>query len=233
MEPARPKAGTCAQGNWREICVHLWGRMNNIPKTICSFRPFCRLLCWHAARSAPKVAITFDDGPQAGATEQVLDALRQRGIRATFFVLGAAAEANPALVRRISDDGHEIAVHGWDHSFNDLPGQARRCRLLLKSFGIVANIFRPPGGRRIRAGDLARLWAAGFRVVLWSFDTHDSMRCDGKWKGPPPDYASVRSGDIVLLHDDRPVCVEELPRLIEALRAKNLTPVTVSELRGE
>jgi peptidoglycan/xylan/chitin deacetylase (PgdA/CDA1 family) len=102
--------------------------------------------------------------------------------------------------------------------------------LLLKNLRIVANTFRPPGGRRIRAGELARLWAAGFKVVLWSFDTHDSKRGEGKWKGPPPDYASVRPGDIVLMHDDNPVCVEELPRLIEAIKAKNLTPVTVSKI---
>jgi len=67
-------------------------------------------------------------------------------------------------------------------------------------------------------------------MVIWSVDVHDSMRHEGKWLGPEPDYSRVTAGDIVLMHDDNPVCVDDLPRLIESLRAKNLIPVTVSEL---
>src|SRR4051794_41623688 len=62
------------------------------------------------------LALTFDDGPSAEWTPPVLDALRDKNARATFFVLGRHAEAHPELVRRISDEGHELASHGYDHA---------------------------------------------------------------------------------------------------------------------
>ncbi len=204
--------------------------MNEILVEICSRRPLRRFLCWRAPRSAPGIAITFDDGPCAGFTEQVLDTLRENDTRATFFVLGVAAQARPGLIRRMQQEGHEIALHGWDHSLTDLVGQARRCRAALKELGIDTNVFRPPGGRKIRAAEVAGLLSAGFRLVLWSFDTHDSMRHEKKWSGPPPEYQAMKPGDIILMHDDNPVCAAELPRLIQAAREKKLTPVRVSEL---
>jgi hypothetical protein len=73
---------------------------------------------------------------------------------------------------------------------------------------------------------------AGRTSVLWSFDAHDSMRHEGKWSGPGPDYRDVRPGDIILMHDDNPVCLGDLPALIAALRESGIAPVTVSELLG-
>ena len=72
----------------------------------------------------------------------------------------------------------------------------------------------------------------GYTTVLWSFDARDSMRYEGKWGGHPPDYGRIEAGDIVLMHDDNPVCVEDLPGLIDTVREKGLEPVTVSELLG-
>ena len=56
------------------------------------------------------------------------------------------------------------------------------------------------------------------------------MRHEGKWAGGAPDYGAIRAGEIVLMHDDNPVCVAELPGLLDLLREKGLKPVTVSEL---
>ncbi len=64
---------------------------------------------------SPVVAITFDDGPTEEFTPGVLDALRQAGIKATFFCLGRNVHAHPELARRIVDEGHELASHGYDH----------------------------------------------------------------------------------------------------------------------
>jgi hypothetical protein len=75
-----------------------------------------------------------------------------------------------------------------------------------------------------------RLWLRGYPTAMYSFDAHDSMRLEGKWKGPAPDYSSIKGGDIVLMHDDNSLCVDELPSLLESAREKNLQTVTVSEL---
>src|SRR5581483_5289633 len=61
------------------------------------------------------VALTFDDGPNPDATPLILDALRDRGVKATFFILGRHAEQWPALVKRVADEGHSIANHGYFH----------------------------------------------------------------------------------------------------------------------
>ena len=73
-------------------------------------RPITRL------RGANKtVALTFDDGPNVEATPAILDALKARGVRATFFILGRHAEQWPELVKRVADEGHAIGNHGYFH----------------------------------------------------------------------------------------------------------------------
>ena len=69
----------------------------------------------------------------------------------------------------------------------------------------------------------------GYTTVLWTFDAFDSMRHEGKHTAAP-DYDRIRAGDIVLMHDDNPVCVAELLALIESLRKRGLQPTTVSDL---
>ena len=73
---------------------------------------------------APKVAITFDDGPSPEHTPAVLDALASAGVRCTFFVLGRHVRAHPEIARRIVAEGHELASHGDDHSLLTFAGPA-------------------------------------------------------------------------------------------------------------
>jgi peptidoglycan/xylan/chitin deacetylase (PgdA/CDA1 family) len=63
----------------------------------------------------PYVAMTFDDGPHAQNTPRLLDMLKQRNIKATFFVVGECAQEYPAIMKRIVAEGHEIANHSWSH----------------------------------------------------------------------------------------------------------------------
>ncbi|MGA2078792.1 MAG: polysaccharide deacetylase family protein, partial [Terriglobia bacterium] len=64
-----------------------------------------------------RIALTFDDGPCAGYTEPILDILRERGVKATFFVCGRNVERSPELLRRIQAEGHTIGNHGYSHPF--------------------------------------------------------------------------------------------------------------------
>src|SRR5258708_9061974 len=68
------------------------------------------------------MALTFDDGPDQESTPPVLDTLRERGVRATFFLLGSRVAMMPKLAAEIVAAGHEVAVHGWDHRYLPLRG---------------------------------------------------------------------------------------------------------------
>lgn len=153
------------------------------------------------------VALTFDDGPDQETTPPVLDTLRDRGVRATFFLLGSRVAMMPKLAAEIADAGHEVAVHGWDHRYLPLRGPlatydhlARAADAITSATCVVPWLFRPPYGvlstPAIVAARRLRLAA-----VLWS--------CWGReWTpGATPDSVfatlkqDLRGGATVLLHD--------------------------------
>jgi peptidoglycan-N-acetylglucosamine deacetylase len=153
------------------------------------------------------VALTFDDGPDPAATPQFIDELRQRGIRATFFVLGSQVSRSPRLAADIADAGHEIGVHGWRHRYLPLRGPvatyadlAETKEIIAATAGIDAWLFRPPYGVLSSAGLVAarRLCLTS---VLWS--------CWGREWAPGATVETVyqtllsdlAGGATVLLHD--------------------------------
>lgn len=190
--------------------------------------PLRGLIYWHGARGRPEVALTFDDGPNDHTTPRVLEILAQVGTKATFFVVGCEAAKHPEVVRLIAAAGHEVGIHGYDHRPENFRDQVHQCETQLAEMGIGSRVLRPPAGA-LRLRDLLWFRAGGRPIVLWSFDAHDSMRCEGKWHALP-DYSLVRGGDIVLLHDDNPTCVAELPGLLASIAERGLHAVTVSEL---
>ena len=86
---------------------------------------YVRTLCRNRA-AGRVVALTFDDGPDPEITPRVLDLLRERGVRATFFLVGAKAERHPELVRRIAAEGHDTGIHTWEHAADSRCGAAGR-----------------------------------------------------------------------------------------------------------
>jgi peptidoglycan/xylan/chitin deacetylase (PgdA/CDA1 family)/uncharacterized membrane protein YbhN (UPF0104 family) len=191
------------------------------------------------------LALTFDDGPSSEWTPQVLDALRANGARATFFVLGRHVEAHPELVRRMSEEGHEIASHGYDHALLTFASQAdverqleRTERSLASALGDAprARLFRAPHG--FRNPFVARATARrGYEVVGWT---------KGVWDTAKPGVEAIvrrtigafRPGGILLLHDadgsgandDRSQTAEAVPEIVERAHAAGYELVTVSEL---
>lgn len=202
---------------------------HTVLQAVFAHRPFRHILCWRAHRSEKRVAITFDDGPNEHTTPRVLKILEDAHIQCTFFVLGRELAKCPEMLRMIVDAGHEIGLHGFDHSARGIRGQIRKCEAELTRYGISARLFRPALGRR-GLGSLLWIRCRGYATVLWSFDAHDSMRSEGKWKESTPNYRCVRGGEIILMHDDNPVCVRDLPDLIAVLRERGLQAVTVTEL---
>lgn len=154
------------------------------------------------------VALTYDDGPAAQTTPGVLDALAARGVHATFFVLAQAAERNPALLRRIVDEGHELALHGTDHRrlaalpYREAVRSVAQARDRVEAVaGHRVRLFRPPYGA-LSVRQTAGVVALGLDVVIWSGvaadwvdDTAEAVAARGR--------AAVHPGGILLLHDAR------------------------------
>ncbi len=188
------------------------------------------------------VAITFDDGPSEATTPLVLDVLRERNARATFFLLGKHARAHPDLVERIVREGHEIGNHGDDHGIlvfanrEEVAGQLLRAERALTGFGApLPRLFRAPHGytNPIVPYVARRL---GYRVIGWTKGVFDTAR-------PGPDVIVARAsralkpGAILLLHDadgsgsdDRTQTAAALPRILDEAEARGLRTVTASEL---
>lgn len=166
-----------------------------------------RLFMTAGPPTSRSVALTFDDGPDPRHTPAVLDRLRALGVRATFFVVGARAEAHPELVARIAEEGHDVGHHSYSHSLPQetsaptLIAEARRTSaLLVRLTGKRPRLYRPPNGK-LTPGKLVGLWALGQTVVLWNRDPKD-FASEGvdpirRWFAAEP----LAGGDIVLLHD--------------------------------
>ncbi len=177
------------------------------------------------------VALTFDDGPNPDATPLILDTLREKGVRATFFVLGSHAERWPDLVHRISNEGHQLGNHGYFHRklhFKSPFYVSRDIKLgirAIKRAGAPApRLFRAPHGFRSPwTTPIASSY--GERTVGWSLGVWDSDR-PGADEIVRRTLEGVEPGSIILLHDgdgynpdgDRMQTAAALPIIIDRLK---------------
>ena len=191
----------------------------------------------HQPSSNNICAITFDDGPTA-FTSQLLNSLREEGVRATFFLLGQQVKLRPELVRRMAEEGHEVASHGYSHpNMRKLGRDARYFELnetnaLLTEIGVTPHFFRPPYGKY--DVDLAAMAQdLGMSTVMWTTDSRD-------WKRRP-DYRNMPTASgrrlhpeemrgIFLFHDTKQTTVQDVRRIVQELREGGCQRfVTVSE----
>lgn len=186
-------------------------------------------------RKAKCIALTFDAGP-GPRTAELLDNLKAKNVHATFFLLGKNhVLAHPDLVRREAVEGHEIGNHTWTHQrLDDLtPGRIRDeldCTqdAIKKITGTAPTLMRPPqGGTNETVGSVAR--SLGLSEVLWSATASDYATTDTRLIGDRILEQASRDG-IILLHDIYEGTVPAVPRIIDELRARGYTFVTVSQL---
>jgi peptidoglycan-N-acetylglucosamine deacetylase len=187
------------------------------------------------ARGARTVAITLDDGPSKNSAE-VLSIFRRYGLRCTFFYVGNRTPRYRGLVRAAYDEGFEIGDHTWDHQ--ELKNESRafdlaeidRCQTQLQGLTGHRPLFvRPPSGHWDRTG-LDAISARRLVMALWSLHGHDTGPGTHAGTIARGVLDSASGGDVILLHETNPETVKALPAIIEGLRAKGLTPVTLSEL---
>ncbi|MFN2569370.1 MAG: polysaccharide deacetylase family protein [Candidatus Dormibacteria bacterium] len=183
----------------------------------------------------PVVALTFDDGPDPRVTPAVLAVLAGRGVPATFFMAGRMAAAHPELVREVAAAGHGVGGHTWNHiDLRTLPDAGyepevdRTDQLLAGLSGQDIRCVRPPrGATTMRVAAL--LAGRGLSTMLWSVDPTDWSR-PGAGEIVRRTLSAVRPGSIILLHDaggDRSQTVAALPAILDGLRDRGLTPVTL------
>jgi len=181
------------------------------------------------------VALTFDDGPSGANTPALLDGLAQRGVHATFFLVGSMVEQQPDLAVRLAREGHQLGIHTYDHDpasglrgltdaqFDAQVGKTRR--LLTALTGQTEYALRPPYGF---VDDGVKRNAPG-PVILWSVDPED-WKYRNRSQVVNHILSHVQDGDIVLLHDIFPTSVEAALQVVDVLQAEGWRFVTVDEL---
>ena len=200
-----------------------------------------------------EVALTFDDGPNPPYTDRILDVLHAERARATFFVVGRAAAAYPATLRRIVRDGHALGNHTWDHPHMIVESTAAMRAELLRTDATIAaitgvhpNLMRPPFGARDFAviGEAHKL---GYRVVMWSVPLPKDWEQPGDATIAKRVVDNVEDGSIIVLHDgnrgilcardrrppqdcDRNQDVAATREIVETLRARGFRFVTIPQL---
>ena len=185
------------------------------------------------AYGEPKtVALTFDDGPSADYTERLLDGLRERDVKASFFLIGECIEGNETIVKRMDEEGHLIGVHCLHHT--DLTRETADCareqleetRTMIQAItGKTPEYVRPPFGNwneKLRE-------TIDMEPVFWNVDS-----VDWKLKNTAQIVQKVvkdtKNGDIILMHDEFRTSIEAALQIIDNLEANGYTFVTVDEL---
>ena len=186
--------------------------------------------------SAGYVALTFDDGPNAGTTNQILSALRNANATATVFPTGSNATNNASLMQAYKNAGLQIGNHSWDHphvgslSYNDLQSQLQRTQQAIQqTAGVTPQVFRPPYGET--GGSVSQVASQlGLRVVTWDVDSRD---WDNASASSIRQAASqLRAGQIILMHDWPANTVQALPGILSDLASRNLCTGHISPSTG-
>lgn len=182
-------------------------------------------------KEAPKIALTFDDGPSSHCTGRLLDGLKKRGVKATFFLIGKNAKENPELVERLDKEGHLIGNHTYNHVEITKLSDEEAKKELVETDEVICSItgkhveyMRPPFG--VWQDELEEL---DVMPVLWSIDPLD-------WTTKNVDeivnkvVTQAGENDIILLHDCYDSSVDAALRIIDILAKRGFEFVTADEL---
>lgn len=189
--------------------------------------------------STPYVAMTFDDGPHPKNTPRLLEILRARNIRATFYVIGQNVDRHPDIVRRIVAEGHEIGNHTYTHrkltSLGDSAVHTEMQRTedaIVRAAGVKPRTMRPPYGALLQRQRSKIFSDFTYPTIMWSVDPLD-------WRRPGPSVVTSRilnsahNGAIILAHDLHAPTVDAMPRTFDGLLSKGYQFVTVSQLLAQ
>ena len=181
---------------------------------------------------APKIALTFDDGQSTAWTPTLLDGLKERGVKATFFLIGENADKNPEIVKRMAEEGHLIGNHTYHHvELTKVSENEARLELADTSAVIVRITGKEPEYMRPPFGAWQRKLEQEIQMlpVLWTIDPLD-------WTTENQDeivnkvVTEAEENDIILLHDCYKSSIEAGLRIVDILQEEGFVFVTVDEL---
>ena len=178
------------------------------------------------------IAITFDDGPRRDTTERLLNGLRERGAKATFFLIGRQIAGNEDLVERMAAEGHQVGGHTWNHvrllgvTQDTLRNEVERTEEALEELlGPGDYWLRPPYG----AVDEADRTLIRTPMIKWSVDPRDWEKLD-TGQVVSSVLEAVEPDQIILLHDIYPTSVDAALEIVDTLQGEGYRFVTVREL---
>ena len=180
----------------------------------------------------PRIALTFDDGPNARYTPILLDGLKKRNIRASFFLIGENIEGNEDILLQMRRDGHLIGNHTWDHvQLDKIPAEKARLEIektnnrIYEASGIYPSYVRPPFGAWIKDMELS----VTMLPVFWDVDTLD-------WQSKNIDsilsiaQKQIHDGSIILMHDGYQTSVDAALKITDLFTEKGYVFVTADQL---
>lgn len=179
-----------------------------------------------------KVALTFDDGPDSEYTPMLLDGLAERNVKATFFVIGKQAEAQPEIMQRLVKEGHLIGNHTYNHVDIRHMTESSAEEEILKANEVIEKytgeepcFLRPPFG----SGSSSLEKKIEMIPVLWTIDTMD-WACQNESKICTTVYREIQENSIILMHDEYPTTVRAALRVIDKLQKEGYEFVTVDKI---
>lgn len=196
------------------------------PSLLTALYPEC---LWKVNTKEKTIYFTFDDGPVAEVTPFVLDELKKRNAKATFFCIGRNIEANPVIFQRIIDEGHSIGNHtndhlnGWNYSDEEYFDNIEKCERVLNLQSAIRNptLFRPPYGK-LKPSQYSIL-KHQYKLVMWdvlSFDFDLKIKEEEVLKNV---LKNAETGSIVVMHDSlkaKPKVEFALPKILEYFTEK-------------
>jgi peptidoglycan/xylan/chitin deacetylase (PgdA/CDA1 family) len=191
---------------------------------------FFRHRAWRVANDNKTVYLTFDDGPVPEATPWILELLKEKGMKATFFCVGDNVRKHPEIFEQILSEGHAVGNHTMRHekgivteesSYLDSVDEASKY--------IESSLFRPPYGRM--TWKQSRVLRKKFRIIMWTWLSYDYDQNVPTLRIIHKAEKEIRSGDIVVFHDnmksfDR--LKEILPEVLNDLEKKGLKALPIS-----
>lgn len=221
------------------ICLIATILAGKVAKTYCEYKETTEIMqkaleeenAWLQG-DKPRIAITFDDGPNKIYTPMLLDGLKERNVKATFFIIGKKIEGNEEIIKRMVVEGHLLGNHTYSHvQLTRLTsGEARKeieltCEKLNEVCGVWPQYVRAPFG----SWDEELECDTELFPVSWTVDTMD-------WTTKNVDQIvqrgikGIKENDIILLHDNYKTSVEAALRIIDILQKRGYEFVTVEEL---
>ncbi|MEI5993903.1 polysaccharide deacetylase family protein [Candidatus Enterococcus mansonii] len=181
------------------------------------------------------ISLTFDDGPSPETTPRLLDILKEKGVKATFFMLGQNVVKHEALVKRVNEEGHEVASHSYSHpqltttDAQKVKDEVQKTdKAIYHAIGKIPTDFRPPYGAVNK--DVARI--IGKPIIQWSVDSQDWQSHNAQAIIKRIDETAYND-TIILMHDIHPETVDAVADVIDRLRNEGYDILPSKQLLGK